>query len=133
MKGQQPIEWVFIVTALTLIFVVFAINPLQAGIDEAIQGNAQLQAQRLASAINMISTAPPGTTYNFYMPDTKCTVTITDGLVRMRTNPVIGKDIEYSVGIIKTPVTITKGTFDCKNNKIIKLTKSGNFLQITTR
>jgi hypothetical protein len=127
---MQPIQWVFIVTALTLVFVVFAVNPLQAGIDEAIRETASLQAQRLVSAINLVSSAPDGTIYNFEMPDSKCNVKITDSFVTLTITQVTGIKITQTESIIKTPTTITNGEFDCKTNKILLLRKIGNTLMV---
>lgn len=129
---MKPIQWVFIVTALTLVFVAFAINPLQAAIDEAIKSNAQLQAQQLASAINIVSSAPDGTSYIFQMPKGKCNVIITDGFVKMTITPVVGTDLSYIVSLIKTPVKITNGLFDCKGNRNLLMKKTGGTLTITT-
>lgn len=127
---MEPIQWIFIVTALTLVFVVFAINPLQAGIDEAIKGTAKLQAQRIVSAINLVSSSPDGTTYNFEMPDSKCKVKITDSFVSLTITPVAGNDITHTESIIQTPVGITNDEFDCKLKKNLVLRKNGNTLNI---
>ena len=121
----------FVWTAVILIFLVFVVNPLQASIDEAIKGSAQLQAQRLASTINMASTAQDQTTYNFEMPNAKCNATITDRFVRVQIKPELGDSLEYTVSLIKTSVIITKGTFDCKKNRNLRLTKIGNLLRIS--
>ena len=128
---MEWLQWAFITLALSLIFIVFAINPLQQGIDEAIKGNARLQAERIASAINIISGAPGGTTYTLEMPDIKCTVTITNSFVRMHTFPTGGPELDFSVSIIKTPVTITTGQFECRKDLNMRLARIGNLLKIT--
>lgn len=127
---MEPLHWVFIVTALTLTFVVFAINPLQVGIDEAIKSHAQLQAQRIASAINLVESAPDGTTYAFDLPDAKCKVNITSQFVTVRTVPVVGTELVYTVSTIKTFTQVIGGNFDCKQNSLM-LRKSNGVLTIT--
>lgn len=127
---MEPLEWVFVVTALTLIFIVFAINPLQAGIDEAIQNHAQLQAQRLASMINIAESAPDGTTYTMDLPKLKCKVKITKGLVDLVITPVTGIDVSYAVSYIKTSTTVRDGEFECRGNNNVELRKRNGVLEI---
>lgn len=130
---MEPLEWVFVTTFLTLVFVVFAINPLQVAIGEAIQNSAQLQSQRLASAINIAQSAPDGTTYIFDMPKLKCKVMITNGLVKLTITPIAGTDISYTVSVIKTRVNIRNGEFECRNNNNIELKKRSGVLEINAR
>ncbi|MBS3051449.1 MAG: hypothetical protein J4400_04855 [Candidatus Aenigmarchaeota archaeon] len=118
---MEPLEWVFVTTFLTLVFIVFAVNPLQVAIGEAIQNSAQLQSQRLASAINLVQSAPEGTTFIFDMPKLKCRVMVTNGLIKLTITPVAGADISHTVSMIKTPVIINagpSGEFECRNNNI---------------
>ncbi len=133
MLGQEPLQWAFIVIAMTLIFIVFAINPLQAAIDEAIKNHAQLQAERLVSAINLATAAPEGTSYVFEMPKLKCKVKITDSFVKMIITPVAGVEISHTTSIIKTPVTIPSGEFECKANSRIEMKRTGDRLDIFFR
>lgn len=125
---MEPLQWIFIVTALTLVFVVFAINPLQVAIEEAIENNAQLQAQRLASVINLVGSAPSGTSYTFDMTSTRCRVNITDSFVKITIIPSTGLEVPYVVGIIKTDAQIQNINFDCK--RVLELKKAGNRLDI---
>lgn len=126
---MEPLQWVFVLTALTLIFIVFATNPLQLAINEAIQGDAQLQAQRFASIINIMSTAPDGTIYTFDMPTSKCSVKITDSFVRLTITPAVGGKINYTVSLIKTPTEIINKEFECKT-RFIEMRKEFGLLKI---
>lgn len=130
---MEPLEWVFVSTFLVLVFIVFAVNPLQAAIGEAIQNNAQLQSQRLASAINLVQSAPEGTTYVFDMPKTKCNITVTGGLVRLTIMPATGGDISYTTSMIKTPVVINAGSgFTCSSRNNLQLRKRSGAVEIST-
>lgn len=126
---MEPLQWLFVVTALTLVFVVFAINPLQAAIDEAIKNNAQLQSQRLVSVINLVAGAPDGTRYTLEMPRMKCTVDITDRFVKMTITLVTGVDIYYTASLIDTPVDIVARPLDCKSGNIVMM-KTASRLEI---
>jgi hypothetical protein len=128
---MEPLQWLFITTALTLVFVVFAINPMQAATDEAIANSARLEARRLASAINILSTAPDGATFAFDMPNTRCRVKITGNLVDMKITYLSGQEISETVGIIKTVPVIAEEEFDCKSTPRIKLTKTNGELRVT--
>ena len=127
---MDPLHWVFIVTALTLTFVVFAVNPLQVGIDEALRSNAELQAQRIASTINLVASAPDGTTYTLELPDVKCKINITSQFVTMRSVPAVGIELQYTISVIKTSTQVIGGNFDCKQNTL-HLRKSNGVLTIT--
>ncbi len=127
---MEPLEWVFVVTTLTLVFIVFAINPLQVAIEEAIQNHAQIQAQRLASVINLAQSAPDGTTYLFDMPKLKCRFVIKNGLVHLVLMPVTGGEVTYAVSSIKTVVSIPDREFECKGNNNIELKKRNGVLEI---
>lgn len=130
---MEPLQWVFVVTALTLVFVVFAINPLQVAINQAIQSDVELQAQRLASTINIVRTSPDGTVYTFDMPNSKCLVTITDSFVKLTVIPVTGLDISQTISLIKTDTPINGGTFECKGNRQVEMKKTNGILGITFR
>ena len=126
---MEPLQWIFVVTALTLIFVVFAINPLQVAIEEAVQNNAQLQAQRLVSVINMMRSAPSGTSYTFTMTSTKCRVNITDNFVKLTIIPSAGLEVAYTISTIKTDTPIQNINFDCK--RTVQFRNTGSRLDVT--
>lgn len=125
---MEPLQWIFVVTALTLVFIVFAINPLQTAIDQAVQNNAQLQAQRLASVINMMESAPPGTSYTFGMTSARCKVNITDSFVKLTIIPSAGLEIPYIVSILKTDTQVQNINFDCRRS--VEFRKSAGRLDI---
>lgn len=125
---MEPLQWIFVVTALTLVFVVFAINPLQVAIEEAVQNNAQLQTQRLASVINMMRSAPSGTSYTFSMTSTKCRVNITDGFVKLTIIPSTGLEVPYITSIINMTTPIQNINFDCKRS--VQFRNTGSRLEI---
>lgn len=127
---MEPLYWLFIRMALILSFVVFAVNPMQAAIDDAIQHDARLQAERLASTINMMVTAPEGARYSFEMPRANCRVTITKGFVKMTIMPVSGGEITNTIGLIKTDTPIKGNEFECRTNRQLELRKGRNFLEI---
>ncbi len=124
-KGQDPLMVVFIGTALMLSFFAFAVNPMQVAIEEATRSDAQLQAQHIISVINLMNTAPDGTSYSFDMPNTKCNVTITDDFVKMTVAQATGGDKSHISSIIKTSTPIKTGTFECMNNRNILFRKNG--------
>ncbi|HLD38734.1 MAG TPA: hypothetical protein VJB05_00280 [archaeon] len=125
---MEPLQWIFVVTALTLVFVVFAINPLQVAIEEAVQNNAQLQTQRLASVINMMRSAPSGTSYTFSMTNTKCRVNITDNFVKLTIIPSAGLEVPYTVSTINTGTPIQNINFDCK--RTVQFRNTGSRLDV---
>lgn len=129
---MEPLQWIFVVTALTLIFIVFATSPLQAAINEAVDNNARLQSQRLASVINMISTAPDGTSYTFEMPSSKCKAIITDSFVELTITFFGSTDISHTVSLIKTSTRISPNPseFNCESNHNIQLIKNNGVLNI---
>ncbi len=127
---MDPLPWLFVTMALTLIFIVFAVNPLQVAIDEAITNNARLEARRIASAINIVSTAPDGTAYMLNLPRTKCNIRITGDVISVKIN-VGGKDISETIGLLKTVPVVADEEFDCKTMKKIKLLKNDGTLRIT--
>lgn len=126
---MEALQWVFVTTALVLIFIVFAINPIQLATDDAIQNNAQLQARTIASSINLMSTAPDGSTYRIALPSRPCTLVITEHFVSMKIT-ISNSAISEALGTIKTPAAIKGGEFDCKTKGFIQLRKTGNILEI---
>ncbi|KHO47687.1 MAG: hypothetical protein QT00_C0002G0347 [archaeon GW2011_AR5] len=132
---MEPLEWIFVTTFLTLVFIVFAVNPLQVAIGEAVQNSAQLQSQRLASVINIVQSSPDGTTYRFNMPNANCRVLITNGLIHMSITPVAGTNISYTMSGIKTPTIINAGTngeFACRANRLLEIRKRGGAVEISS-
>src|SRR3989338_3059152 len=132
---MEPLEWIFVTTFLTLVFIVFAVNPLQVAIGEAVQNSAQLQSQRLASVINIVQSSPDGTTYRFGMPNANCKVHITNGLIHMVITPVAGGDISYTVSGIKTLTVIdagTNGEFICRSNSALEIRKRNGKVEISS-
>ncbi len=136
---DEYLHWVFIVTALTLVFLVFAINPLQAAIEEAVQNHAQLQGQRLISMINIAQKSPDGTEYKFEMPKLNCTVHMSDNILKITISPAVGIDVIYAGSVTKTSTEITLvktppvDEFRCRDNGIILLQKTGGKLLISAK
>lgn len=130
---MEQLYMVLTILLLTLILVVFAVNPLQAAIEEGVRNHAQLQAQRFASIINLMETAPDGTRYEFDMPTEKCKVTITDSFIKLTITPVAGQDIFHVVSLTKTSVPVTKGEFECRANRNIEMIKNNGVLEIRFR
>jgi hypothetical protein len=115
MKGMDPLEEAFISLAIILIFFAFAISPLQSAIDAAIENDAKLNINFIASAANLIQAAPPGTEYKLSLPKAECIINITEKDV---TYNVVNKNRVYSLDIIE-------------NYKMDFLTKKTNVMQKT--
>jgi len=123
--NMEPLMVVFVSGALILTFVAFAVNPMQVAIEEAVRSDAQLQAQRIVSVINLMETAPDGTSYSFDMPNTKCNVAITDDFVKITLTQATGGGKSHTSSIIKTSTKIKTGNFVCSNNMNIMFRKNG--------
>lgn len=130
---MEPLQWIFVVTALTLVFIVFAINPLQVAIEEATQNNAQLQAQRIASAINLMLTAPDGTTYSLEMPKARCKLTVAQNFTRLTIIQLNGADISHTASLISTDAAIKGGEFSCGRRMQLSREKASNELEILVK
>ncbi len=127
---MEPLHWTFILTALTLIFVFAAANPLQLATEEAVKTNARLQALQIASTINLLSTAPDKTTYIIDMPDARCTLRITPALVYLKIKSTSDQELAEAVSIIQTDLKITEKSFECRETKALRLVKDKGMLEI---
>lgn len=127
---MEPLQWLFISLALVLAFLVFSINPIQGATDEAIKTSARLEARRIASTINLMATAPEGTSYTVSLPNTRCTIRITGSFVVIDINKN-GQELSETFSILKTVPVIADQEFNCKETPAMKLTKTGGVLRIT--
>ncbi len=127
---MDSLHWTFILTALTLIFVVGAVNPLQAATEEAVENNARLQAMQVASSINLMSTAPDKTTYIIDTPDSRCTIRISKGVVYLEIRSLDGKTLSEAVSIIETGLDFEEKEFQCRQTPSLRLTKDKGTLRI---
>jgi hypothetical protein len=98
MKGMDPLEEAFISLAIILIFFAFAISPLQSAMEAAIENDAKLNTNFIASATNLIQAAPPGTEYKLSLPKAICVINVTEKDI---TYTVINKNKAYSLDIIE--------------------------------
>jgi len=117
---MEPMQWLLVTLAITLIFVVFAINPMQAATDEAVSQNAYLQVRRIASVINLVASAPDGTTYSIDMPMQKCRLLITKNFVKLDVKGF--KETSETYGLISPTGIQDNFEYDC-NGRSIKVIK----------
>ena len=122
---MEPMEWLFVTAAITLLFVVFAVSPMQAAIDEAVESNAYLQVRRIASVINLVSSGPDGMTYMLDMPGKKCNLLITQDFVKLVSEGV--KPSREIYGLIMPSAVPHNFQFDCASGTL-KITKIGGVL-----
>ncbi len=125
---MDPMLWLFITTAVTIVFVIAAVSPIQTATEEAIRNSAMLEARRFVSIINILQTAPDGTVYEFDMPNTKCNVLITENAVRLKITFVSGQEISETIGMIKTKARIARNEFDCRETRKMKIKKNNGVL-----
>jgi hypothetical protein len=120
MKGLEPLQWTFITLAITLVIVVFAINPLQSAIDQAIASSAELTAEKLRSAINLMQVFPSVSEHTVEIKARKCKIKIDEKsvTVEMKTSATLN--------LIQTDNKIISKEIDCSNQKILKIKKFGN-------
>ena len=125
---MNPVHRLFVMLAITLILLTFLFSPVQLAINEAVEGDAQIQTQLIASAINLMLTSPSITSYMFEMPKSDCTVVITESFVRLTKKRVASEETSYTSSIIKTGTNVVGGEFRCRTN--IELRRTGNDLRI---
>ena len=119
---MEPLQWIFVTAAITLVFVVYALNPIQGAIDEAIANNARLQARMLASSINLIADAPDGTAYSMPFPSSKCHILITPHAVEVTT-----QNDPQIYGLEATATISHNYEFDCGPGSV-QITKQNGVL-----
>ena len=125
-KGLQPLQWTFVVLVVTLIIIVFAVNPLQGAIDEAVANNANLAAQEIRSAVNILQTMPDITTYRIDLDARNCKIWINQNEVIVEM-----KGINATLGLIQTGKEIDKFKMDCSQKNFIEITREGNKIKFT--
>ena len=126
---MEPMTWILVSAAVTLIFVIFAINPMQAATDEAISQNAYLQVRRIATVINLVSSAPDGTSYTIDMAMQKCHLLITKDFVKLDVKGF--KETNETYGLITPNGIQTDANFECKDTRSIKIRKNNGIMIIS--
>jgi len=125
-KGLEPIQWAFVTLVATLAIVVFAVNPLQMAIDQAIANNAELTAQEIRTAINVIQAMPDVSEHVMDLRPRNCKITIDKESITVEI-----KDTKAILGIIQTDAEIKESTeILCSEKDAIKLTKAGNVIEV---
>lgn len=135
MKGMDPLEEAFISLAIILIFFAFAISPLQSAIDAAIENDAKLNTNFIASAANLLQAAPPGTEYRLNLPRAECVINITEKDI---TYNVVNKNRVYSLDIIENfnmdfltkKINLVQKTIICKKGTGI-ITRKDNTIEVS--
>ena len=119
---MEPMNWLLVSTAITLIFIVIAISPMQAATEEAVSSNVYLQVRRIASIINMVSSGPDGMLYTMDMPVKDCTLLITPDIVKLGIKS--SKDFSEAYGLIKpSGISGPPKQFKCSDTQKVKISK----------
>ncbi|MEM7819401.1 MAG: hypothetical protein QXD48_01065 [Candidatus Aenigmatarchaeota archaeon] len=134
MKGVEPLQWAFIVLVLLLVFILFAINPLQQAIDAAIANNAMINANFLASIINLMQASASNMEYMLDLPKTDCIIKINEKGVTYHSTK---RDIIYTMDLIQNyklsdfskKILIPITEINCKD-KIAIIRKIGNAIMV---
>lgn len=122
---MDPMHRLFVIMAITLTIVAFLFSPVQLAIAEATDRDAQIQTQRIASAINLMLSSPDLTSYKIDTPRSACIIVITDSFVRMTTKPAAGQEVSFTASVIKNGIALTGGEFKCKAPLELKRDSSG--------
>lgn len=125
-------EWAFISLVLSLIFVSFAMNPLQNSIDEIARNNEKMMMQEIASGINLVEISPDGTTYNVQIPikaKDSCTLDVKNGLVRVVMADG-GKKTTIFSSYINSSTKVEPGSLNCLASSVT-ITKNGGSVRIS--
>ena len=127
MKGLEPLQMAFVSLVITLIIVAASVAPLQAAIDQAIANNAELTAQNVRSAINIMHEMPSGTEHIIKLESKNCEINIGKASISVKI-----KDVKSVLSIIMTDVIITApDEIRCEQQSTITLRKTGNEIQVT--
>lgn len=115
-KGQQFLQKAMILLVITLLVVMFAMGPLQGSIDENVRQNVVIKGHEIASAINLLKSAPSQTSYetefSFRSAVTDCKITFRrNGIdLRYKNN---GNDDGFFLGVIEGGPELQDEEIDC--------------------
>lgn len=133
MKGQGPLQWIFIVLLVTLMLVAFMASPLNEAMNEGVRNNVQLKLQEISSIMSIIESSPGDMKYvNYPMPEADCTLKFQNGLASFKVK-ISGAEVMFSKGFItRKDVQITSIEIPCKGTKSINFEKKNGKIMITS-
>jgi len=126
MKGLQPLQWAYIVLTISLLIIVFAINPLQAALDTAIANNAELTAEKLRAAIDIMQTMPSRAEHTMSIYAKKCKIYVDQKSVTVEIKTNITLNLIQTSNTIVPPVV----PIDCEERRTITIQRIGNTIRI---
>ncbi len=103
---------IVIAISVVLIMVVGFVPPLQAAVQDVINTDAELQANIIASTVNILRASPDGTTVRLQLPDTTCNVVI-EGTLLTYTTENNGRESKLVRNTIENPTGIGRIEAQC--------------------
>jgi hypothetical protein len=122
-KGQDTLQWAFVSLLIALLFITFAINPMQKSVEEVARNNEKVVMQELVTAINLAEASYDLTDYKTLIPARgrdKCTIEIKNGIIRAEFLDGGKKNVILTHYIV-TPVKVYTelGSVDCKAGALL--------------
>ena len=98
----EHLQWISVIIGLTLIITMFGFGILQSGVKAAVESNAPLVAREIAGIINVIQTAPDGTTHTYVLPKMGCKIFIQENFIRLETDDGVYRESLISHVSVRT-------------------------------
>ncbi len=134
-KGQDSLQWTFISILVALLFVSFAVSPLQNSVEEAARNTEQIVVQELVSAINLAQASHSTTDYTSFVAvrgKEKCTLEAHDGIVKATFEDNAKKRVVFGHYLVTESVVrvdTPDGQIDCRAGSIA-VKKSGQLVTL---
>ncbi|MBI2172914.1 MAG: hypothetical protein HYT73_01740 [Candidatus Aenigmarchaeota archaeon] len=119
MHGVTSIRNFISITILLIMLVGFA-SPLQASVQDVINTDASLQAELIASKINVLRAAPDGTGTRISLPDAKCTVKFENTFLTITYQKAVSSPTTVTKHLIQNPTVIQSFEEECPNSFFLK-------------
>lgn len=130
MRGSlDEITWAFILIAIVLIIVAWALNPIYSSILAAQQNSARLNAQEIAGVINIMKTSSSDMVYKASLPAVTCKFEVNERLVKFDLSAG-GKNHIAIMDIVQTPVKILSNQQYSCDRKTIIIEKQGGTVSV---
>jgi len=119
---------------MALLFVSFALAPLQSSVEEAVSENRQVTLQTLASSINLAEISGDDTSHAVQFSakgQNKCLIDIKNGIIRLTVNNGGPDEVTFGYYIQNNRFPVSSNTIDCRNSVQVMVKKRNGMVSVS--
>ncbi|MBI2579389.1 MAG: hypothetical protein HYW27_00625 [Candidatus Aenigmarchaeota archaeon] len=121
---------IFITLTILLLYATASAAPLEAALRDTIGADADLQAELVASRINMLAAAPEGTQTSIQLPSGDCTLSIHRTFINYTAEKSGRNPVSAIKDIIQTPYAIDPEGLERKCPERLSLKKESGRIMV---